>query len=440
LEPKVAQQFLVPTKSSIFKDIMLKYLIQVTQNGLSGAMLLALLFIVGAKNAADRKRLALGSLAGTLAALILTVLKSATRLVKREQVSIVVLSAAIVTGILFIILLWGKKSRLGGEARGSRFWAALWNWIGPVLAALLIFYALPTILLYPTEFLLPEQSAFSTDFLFKSLGFLTGMLVVWLSALALYQTGKDLSPRISGILLSGGLGINMVNQISTILQFLVARRIIRAPRWMFALIVGTINYNAVFLYAIMALSLILPILLFMQSLRPALSYRNPAELRKIRAGKRGQRRWCAALAAGYVFSLVTVTAVKAWTERGVVLAPAEAMTMEGTRIIIPLDKVEDGHLHRYNYTAAESIEMRFIVIRKNETAYGVGLDACDICGPTGYYERKDEVICRLCDVVMNKSTIGLKGGCNPVPLAYTLRSGNMVIETADLEKERGRFR
>jgi uncharacterized membrane protein len=116
------------------------------------------------------------------------------------------------------------------------------------------------------------------------------------------------------------------------------------------------------------------------------------------------------------------------------------MAIQGTQIIIPLEKVEDGRLHRYNYTAAETIEMRFIVIRKNEAAYGVGLDACDICGPTGYYERKDEVICRLCDVVMNKSTIGLKGGCNPVPLAYTLRGGNMVIETADLEKERGRFR
>ncbi|MDR0731564.1 MAG: DUF2318 domain-containing protein, partial [Treponema sp.] len=149
---------------------------------------------------------------------------------------------------------------------------------------------------------------------------------------------------------------------------------------------------------------------------------------------------CAVLAGGYVFSLITLTAIKAYIGRGVVLAPAEAMTIQGTEIIIPLEKIEDGHLHRYNYTASEDIEMRFIVIKKNETAYGVGLDACDICGPTGYYERKDEVICRLCDVVMNKSTIGLKGGCNPVPLAYTFRSGNMVIEIADLEKERGRFR
>jgi uncharacterized membrane protein len=135
-----------------------------------------------------------------------------------------------------------------------------------------------------------------------------------------------------------------------------------------------------------------------------------------------------------------VTAVQAWTKRGIVLAPAEEMTILGTEIVIPLAKVEDGRLHRYNYQAAESIDMRFIVIRKSDAAYGVGLDACDICGPTGYYERKDGVICRLCDVVMNKSTIGLKGGCNPVPLPYTLRSGTLVIALADLEKERGRFR
>jgi uncharacterized membrane protein len=348
------------------------------------------------------------------------------------------LSAAIIAGILAIISLGMHRRRQARKVPGT--WEALWNWSGPLLAALLVFYALPTILLYPTEFLLPEQSPFSTDFLFKSLGFLAGVLAVGLCALALYQVGKGLPPRLSGALLTSALAVNMVSQISTIVQFMLARRLIRVPRWLFTLIVQSINYNAVFLYGIMALSLVLPVVLFMRSLRPAAAFRNPAELRKIRAGKRGERRWCIALGAGYVFSLVTVTAVQAWTKQGVKLAPAEAMTIAGSEIVIPLDKVEDGHLHRYNYTAAENIEMRFIVIRKNEAAYGVGLDACDICGPTGYYERKDEVICRLCDVVMNKSTIGLKGGCNPVPLAYTLRSGNLVIELADLEKERGRFR
>jgi uncharacterized membrane protein len=84
--------------------------------------------------------------------------------------------------------------------------------------------------------------------------------------------------------------------------------------------------------------------------------------------------------------------------------------------------------------------VRFIVILKKAASYGVGLDACDICGPTGYYERDDEVICKLCDVVMNKATIGFKGGCNPVPLAYTLVDGRLVIRTEDLEREKGRFK
>ncbi len=79
------------------------------------------------------------------------------------------------------------------------------------------------------------------------------------------------------------------------------------------------------------------------------------------------------------------------------------------------------------------------MIKKNAVTFGVGLDACDICGPTGYYERDDEVICKLCDVVMNKSTIGFKGGCNPVPLAYTLNGGSMVIKTQNLENENKRF-
>jgi uncharacterized membrane protein len=389
--------------------------------------------LFAAEPAKNLKRLAAGSGAGVFAALVLAALRRGTRLVNREQVSLAVLLAALAAAVLYIVVLWRRKKH-------GLLWDALGEWSGPALSALIIFYTLPTILLYPTEFLLPEQSLFSTDFLFKSFGFLFGIVAAALCAGALYNTGKELPTRIRGLFLSAALAVTMLSQLSVVLQFMLARRVIRPPRWVFTLVVKTINNHTVFLYCIMALTVALPVALFIRSFRPPLAYRNPAELRKIRAGKRTQRRWCAALAAGYLFSLVAVTAVKAYTERGVVLAPAEEMTIEGTEIVIPLSKIEDGRLHRYNYAAAESIEMRFIIIRKNETAYGVGLDACDICGPTGYYERKDGVICRLCDVVMNKTTIGLKGGCNPVPLSYALRAGAMVINTTDLEKERARFR
>ena len=83
--------------------------------------------------------------------------------------------------------------------------------------------------------------------------------------------------------------------------------------------------------------------------------------------------------------------------------------------------------------------MRFIIVQKSETSFGVGLDACDICGATGYYERNDEIVCKLCDVVMNRSTIGFKGGCNPVPLNYQIKDNQIVIETVDLDAEQKRF-
>jgi uncharacterized membrane protein len=88
---------------------------------------------------------------------------------------------------------------------------------------------------------------------------------------------------------------------------------------------------------------------------------------------------------------------------------------------------------------SSSVEVRYIVIKKNDAAYGVGLDACDVCGPTGYYQRKGQVVCILCDVVMNTSTIGLPGGCNPVPLKFEIEGGNMVIKTSDLAAEARRF-
>jgi uncharacterized membrane protein len=211
-------------------------------------------------------------------------------------------------------------------------------------------------------------------------------------------------------------------------------------RWVFRFIVAAVNNDRIFLFCFMGISFLLPLTLFITGLKTPRSGKNPAENRKIRASLRTNRRWCFTVAAGFVFSVLAVTVIKAYTERGVELSPAEPMTIAGPEIIIPIPQVEDGHLHRFAYNASDGTEVRFIVIKKNEIAYGVGLDACDICGATGYYERKGQVICRLCDVVMNISTIGFKGGCNPVPLAYRLRSGNMVIEIADLENEKVRFK
>jgi uncharacterized membrane protein len=287
---------------------------------------------------------------------------------------------------------------------------------------------------------LAGQTVFSTDFLFRLIGFLAGSVLVLFAALALFNTGKNSNPELTRLLLFACIVINMVLQLSGIVQFLLARRLVRFPRWVFSTLVQIINYTDYFLFTLLALALVIPALLFVISLKKGGNFANPAEGRKFKASMRSRRRWSAGAAFCFAVAVLTLTIVKTYNERGVTLSPAESLTRTSTELSIPITQIEDGHLHRFAYTAESGIEMRFIGIKKTATAYGVGLDACDICGPTGYYERKGQVICRLCDVVMNVSTIGFKGGCNPVPLAYTLRRGAMVIQTADLEKERNRFR
>ncbi|MDR2672638.1 MAG: Fe-S-containing protein [Coriobacteriales bacterium] len=416
---------------------MLTYLIQVVQNSLTPGIILAMLFAlaqVSGKLWLKRWLLA-GTLVGVAAALVLSVLKATTVWINRELWSIGILSAAILATILFYLLAWGLFAK-----RAPVFHERLWSIASAVIAAALLLYSLPDIFLYPTDFVLPGESIFGTDFLFKMIGYLIGLLLVILATCALYKVASQLSFKLLRILLTIALALNLLNQLAVIAQFLLARRVIPMTKWLFDAVVGAINYNVYFLYAIMALTVLVPIILLFK--RPPLKTDNinSAQRRRHRAHVRSQRRWCGVVLAGFLIAVFTLTAIKAYDEQAVVLSPAEPMNIVGSQIVIPLEHVNDGHLHRFIYTASGGTEVRFIVIKKNEVAFGVGLDACDICGPTGYYERGDkEVICKLCDVVMNIQTIGFKGGCNPVPLAYTIKSGTMVIETQDLEAEKTRF-
>jgi uncharacterized membrane protein len=404
---------------------MLRYFVQVIQNLLTTGILAALLFASCGGAGKGKIRALWGCLAGGAAALVLAILRRTTALINRGWFNTWILAAAIIAGILFIVLSLSRGRRL--------------DLVRSVLLGALFFYALPTIFLYPTEFVLAGESPFSADFLFKCTGFLAGLTLVAVAAVALYKTGAALPPVLPWFL-ALVLAINMIAQAAAIIQFLMARRIIPIARWLFRIIALVVNNTVVFLYVIMGIAFLLPVVLFVKSCQSKLGWKNPAERRKIKAALRANRRWCCTVGALFCLSVFSLTFVKSYLERGVELSPAEPMTISGGEILIPIERVEDGHLHRFNYSAADNIEMRFIVIKKNAVAYGVGLDACDICGPTGYYERKGEVICRLCDVVMNISTIGFKGGCNPVPLAYALRSGNMVINREDLEIERNRFK
>ncbi|MDR3225867.1 MAG: Fe-S-containing protein [Clostridiales Family XIII bacterium] len=379
--------------------------------------------------------MAWGILLGSVCGLVLAALRYTTALINRELWSMGMLFVAIVSGILMIVILWFLLQKKMPKAL---IYAT--NVISFLLTASVLFYITPDIFLYPTEFVMSDQSVFSTDFLFKLIGYLAGMAVVVLTGVAVCKAGKTVSLRLLKILLTAEALILIAHYAATIAQLLIARRLIPMSHGLFEFIKITINHSAYFLYGALVIAVLLIVRSLIHSRQLRTSYPNPAERRKDVAGNMKLRRWCAVALAGFVLAVLCTTVIKDFDEKEVILSPAEEFAIEGGDALVAIENVNDGHLHRFVYTASDNTEVRFIVVKKNDVAYGVGLDACDICGPTGYYERDDEVICKLCDVVMNRQTIGFKGGCNPVPLKYTLDGANMVIDTNDLENEKNRFK
>jgi uncharacterized membrane protein len=408
----------------------------------------------------DRKILALGSAIAFAAALCLAVLRRTTA-INIGIVNTWILSASFIAGIVCIVRLW----RDDGAARPVRF-----SLSSAVLAGTLLFYTLPSLFLLPSEFVLAGLTVFSTEFLVNLAGAAMGLALVLIVCYALFRTGVqegeslplppatgflidrkavNLAPRNArrsfcfAIILSALLLVNMVNQAAEIVRFLMARRIIPMWRGLFKIIMAMVNNQNVFLFLGIGIAVMLPMVsLFFKNAgqEPERAGLNPAEIRKQKAALRRLRRYCGLALVLISFSVFALTGLKAWDRREVALSPPEPFTLSGAEILVPIERIEDGHLHRFAWNASDGTEVRFIVIKKSASAWGVGLDACDICGNTGYYERRDGVICKLCDVVMNKSTIGFKGGCNPVPLSYTVREGAMIVQTADLENEKGRFK
>ena len=158
------------------------------------------------------------------------------------------------------------------------------------------------------------------------------------------------------------------------------------------------------------------------------TYDNSAQKRKLRAAMRNVRRWSCVVLACALVGIVNLTVVHAVNNKKPVEAPVEQCEMDNTNLYVDFSQVDDGHLHRFAYTTDKGTEIRFIVIKKpNSGSYGVGLDACDICGEAGYFEREGQIVCKRCDVVMNINTIGFKGGCNPIVIDYEVKDGRIIV-------------
>ena len=303
------------------------------------------------------------------------------------------------------------------------------------------FTIIPQVYAMTKEFVAFGENSFGTQSLLRLGGFLLGLLTIFLIALSVQKVYFRLKPCLAKVF---ALAIFFVGSIDFFLRgvsALARLRLLKSSNpFVFNVMIledKSTTYITI-LFAIVAC--IFSFLLFKDSRKVVGTFKNNALLRLEKARLKNNKHWLSSLAFFSILSVFAITVIYSHITKPVALTPPQPYQEEGNMIVIPLTDVEDGHLHRFSYTATGGNNVRFIVVKKLKGgSYGIGLDACDICGLAGYYERNDEVVCKRCDVVMNKSTIGFKGGCNPVPFEYEIKDKKIYIDKATLEKEKDRF-
>ncbi|MBE8953307.1 MAG: DUF2318 domain-containing protein [Quinella sp. 1Q7] len=280
---------------------------------------------------------------------------------------------------------------------------------------------------------------FTVEFLTKIGGFVSGGLFAFVSSFMVFKAADALNQARLKFVFVVIFAACMIRQVIFLVQVLMARNVLSGEVWM-DLMAPIINNSGLLIFVIFAAILVLPITLFSQPKPARRPEYNPAEYRKILAQAIHKRRWGAGVIIALLLMTTTSSAGSYVANKQAEIVPAVPVVAEAGSVDVDLEVVKDGHLHRFVYRASGGEMVRYIVILKGGSAYGVGLDACEICGATGYYERDNQVICKLCDVQMNKATIGTRGGCNPIPIEYTIADGKLKVPQSALEQSAKIFR
>jgi uncharacterized membrane protein len=379
---------------------------------------------------------------GVLASIALAAVKFNTRLIISSHWNhyIYAVILALTVLVLLFTLLFGRKENAGSSAGGTLLCAA-----GSLLSATLVFYSLPGVLLYPFSFNTMGQGYLSSYYLVRMAGWLGALVMLLILARLLYTCALSLRHYAPvPVFLNAGLltfaaycfgrffvpWVNRAKWLNWPVKYTDA-----AYGWIGGWMMFTANHAMLFIWITAAIAVALAVLMFRQGLVIRETYDNPAQLRKLKARNRHWRRVAAGVLVCVLLCTVILTVVKTNDTKQVELSAPEAYTVDEAAgvILVPMEAVSDGHLHRFEYKTEKNINVRWIVVKKPGSAsYGVGLDACEVCGNAGYFERSGQVICKRCDVVMNINTIGFKGGCNPIPLSYEVGDGNLVFKLSDI--------
>lgn len=376
---------------------------------------------------------------GTVAALIFAILRASVVINQRNFINMPALCIAVPIDIAAIVVVVCSHKTVENW-RERPILIHISNAIGAVCLALTVFYALPDVILQLTIFVDSSTPPFTSDMLLRALGFVLGVIVaICLSLMvrSLRVTSNAISFKIAIVL---SMIILLVQHVTSLLQIMQGSILLYIDDFSFSVLVWLINNAHMMIIAQICVFLIPAAASVIIGFKTATVGENAAQMRVKRAFKRKSRQSAFAAFLAAVTVILTLTFGVSLMNVKPTLTPPEPYELHDGIATINFVQISDGHLHRFQYKAKDGTIMRFIIIKKNGGAYGVGLDACENCGDAGYYEKDGKIICRKCDVAINLATIGFKGGCNPIPFPYKASHGKITIHTADLDALSSHFK
>lgn len=382
---------------------------------------------------------------GMVSSLALTIINvEAPKSVNRQTVGLFTLPVAIVFAVLFLTLIAVRSRRVRSllpagaddEARAASSMETavsgdtLVRIVGALYIAAALFRAVPTAMNQAVMMLSGGVEIYSTPVVLALVGYVLAWVLVCFVAWVSYRLcswNNRVWPA-AFILIS-----LLANHALMVVRIIKAKRWIAIPKDAWNVMSWFINHEAVFTIAAGLALCAVVVLTWLASRSIPTVGANPAEGRLGRARSRLYKSMAGTAALGYLCGALLITVGVAYGSQEIELSPPESFSVVDDQVSVNLADISDGHLHRYEYTTSGGVKVRFIVIQKSGSSFGVGLDACEICGPSGYYEKDGKVICKLCEVAMNIATIGFKGGCNPIPIEYKVSNGTLTVPISALE-------
>jgi FTR1 family protein len=197
-----------------------------------------------------------------------------------------------------------------------------------------------------------------------------------------------------------------------------------------ALIGPVVSHEWFFFVTILALAALM-VLFEARRRQPEPLPESAAERRKALWSARRERLWMASVYASSFLFIVLITAEFVYTTSVSALSPATRVTFTDGKLSIPLAEVSDGDLHRFA-TRENGTDVRFLLYKKPDGNVVAVFDACEICGPVGFFKGPNGLVCKNCASPINSQSVGTPGGCNPVPLRSTAAGDSVIIQESDL--------